>query len=83
MAIVIVKQLFGGIGMNFANPALVGRIVLFISFAGSMNKLSLIHIFPPYRDVGHPAGFQHVRGVRLLRRALHAGGRVGLSLIHI
>ena len=34
----IVKQLFGGIGMNFANPALVGRIVLFISFAGSMNK---------------------------------------------
>ena len=37
-AIVVVKQLFGGIGMNFANPALVGRIVLFISFAGSMNK---------------------------------------------
>ena len=38
VAIVVVKQLFGGIGMNFANPALVGRIVLFISFAGSMNK---------------------------------------------
>ena len=37
-SIVVVKQLFGGIGMNFANPALVGRIVLFISFAGSMNK---------------------------------------------
>ena len=38
MAIIVVKQLFGGIGMNFANPALVGRIVLFISFAGAMNK---------------------------------------------
>ena len=38
VAIVIVKQLFGGIGMNFANPALVGRIVLFVSFASSMNK---------------------------------------------
>ena len=38
MAIVIVKQLFGGIGMNFANPALVGRIVLFVSFASSMNN---------------------------------------------
>ena len=38
VAIIVVKQLFGGIGMNFANPALVGRIVLFISFAGSMNK---------------------------------------------
>ena len=38
VAIIIVKQLFGGIGMNFANPALVGRIVLFISFASSMNN---------------------------------------------
>ncbi len=38
VAIIVVKQLFGGIGMNFANPALVGRIVLFISFAGSMNQ---------------------------------------------
>ena len=37
-AIVVVKQLFGGIGMNFANPALVGRIVLFVSFASSMNN---------------------------------------------
>ena len=36
-AIIIVKQLFGGIGMNFANPALVGRIVLFVSFASEMN----------------------------------------------
>jgi electron transport complex protein RnfD len=38
IAIVIVKQMFGGIGMNFANPALVGRIVLFVSFATAMNK---------------------------------------------
>jgi electron transport complex protein RnfD len=36
VAIVIVKQLFGGIGMNFANPALVGRIVLFVSFSSAM-----------------------------------------------
>jgi electron transport complex protein RnfD len=35
-AIVIVKQLFGGIGKNFANPAIVGRIVLLISFATNM-----------------------------------------------
>ena len=37
VAIIVVKQLFGVIGMNFANPALVGRIFLFISFAGEMN----------------------------------------------
>ena len=28
VAIAVVKQLFGGIGQNFANPAIVGRIVL-------------------------------------------------------
>ena len=37
IAIVVTKQLFGGLGFNFANPALVGRIVLFISFASEMN----------------------------------------------
>lgn len=35
-AIVVVKQLFGGLGCNFANPAIVGRIVLFISFPAAM-----------------------------------------------
>lgn len=36
VAIVIIKQLFGGIGFNFANPALVGRIVLFLGFTARM-----------------------------------------------
>lgn len=36
VAIVIVKQLFGGIGYNLANPALVGRIVLFLGFTTRM-----------------------------------------------
>ena len=35
-AIVITKQLFGGIGQNFANPAIVSRIVLMLSFTGRM-----------------------------------------------
>lgn len=35
-AIVVVKQLFGGIGQNFANPALTARIVLFLSFSSQM-----------------------------------------------
>ncbi len=37
-AIVVVKQMFGGIGQNFANPAITGRIVLFISFAAHMTN---------------------------------------------
>ncbi len=35
-AIIIVKQLFGGIGKNFVNPALAGRAVLLASYAGTM-----------------------------------------------
>ena len=35
-AIVVVKQLFGGIGKNFVNPALAGRAFMFISWAGAM-----------------------------------------------
>lgn len=36
VAIIIVKQLFGGIGQNLVNPAVTARIVLFISFATEM-----------------------------------------------
>ncbi len=36
IAIVVVKQLFGGLGRNFANPAITARIVLLVSFAGPM-----------------------------------------------
>lgn len=38
VAIVIVKCLFGGIGQNFANPAITARIVLMMSFGGAMMK---------------------------------------------
>ena len=38
IAIVIVKQLFGGIGQNFANPAIVARIVLMVSFPTAMSN---------------------------------------------
>ncbi|MBQ4354539.1 MAG: RnfABCDGE type electron transport complex subunit D [Clostridia bacterium] len=39
-AIVIVKQLFGGIGKNFVNPALAARVFLF-SWAGEMTTFQL------------------------------------------
>lgn len=35
-AILVTKQLFGGIGHNFANPAIVGRIALAVSFPSLM-----------------------------------------------
>ena len=38
VAIVVVKQIFGGLGHNFANPAIVGRIVLMLSFPAAMSN---------------------------------------------
>lgn len=35
-AVAVVKQLFGGLGCNFANPAITGRVFLLLSFAGDM-----------------------------------------------
>ena len=41
IAIVIVKQLFGGMGQNFANPAITARVALFIGFATAMTNFPL------------------------------------------
>ena len=52
VSIVIVKELFGGIGRNFANPAIVGRMVLAVSFTSRMtafpfpNPLSGVDALP-------------------------------------
>ncbi len=35
-AIVVIKQFFGGIGQNFVNPAIGGRIVMLVSFSSAM-----------------------------------------------
>lgn len=38
VAIIVIKQFFGGIGDNFVNPALGGRIVLMLSFSKNMSS---------------------------------------------
>ena len=40
-AIIIVKQLYGGLGQNFMNPALAARCFLLISFTGLMSAFTL------------------------------------------
>ena len=39
-AIIVVKQLFGGLGQNFMNPALAARCFLLISFTGRMTSFT-------------------------------------------
>lgn len=38
IAIILVKQIFGGLGSNFMNPALTARAVLFVSWASIMTS---------------------------------------------
>ena len=38
VAIILVKQLFGGLGKNFANPAITARIVMFLAFSVTMTN---------------------------------------------
>ena len=48
-AIIVVKQLFGGIGQNLVNPAVTARVFMFIAFATPMTS------WPTPRG-GHAAG---------------------------
>ncbi len=41
VAIVVVKQFFGGLGQNFVNPAIAARIILMLSFATAMTSWTL------------------------------------------
>ena len=40
VAIILVKQLFGGLGKNFANPAITARIFMFLAFSVTMTNWS-------------------------------------------
>lgn len=44
VAIVLTKELFGGIGRNFANPAIVGRIFLAVAFPVAMTTFAAPHL---------------------------------------
>ena len=51
VAIVVTKQLFGGIGQNFANPAIVGRIVMMLSFTAYMSNWAKPYWYRESADV--------------------------------
>lgn len=70
-AIIIVKQLYGGLGQNFMNPALAARCFLLISFAGLMNNFSSASI-----------GFDSLTSATPLA-AMRAGSSVDLSALFL
>ena len=74
LAIVLVKQLFGGIGSNFMNPALTARAILFISWSGLMSTYPIAQPMAFTADV--------VTGATPLN-TLNAGSTEGLNLLDL
>ena len=70
-AIIIVKQLYGGLGQNFMNPALAARCFLLTSFALFMNNFSSAKL-----------GFDSLTGATPLAQ-LRAGETVDLASLVI
>ncbi len=70
-AIIVVKQLYGGLGQNFMNPALAARCFLLISFAGLMNDFSSASI-----------GFDSLTGATPLA-SMRAGTGADLSALFL
>ncbi|MBR4910994.1 MAG: RnfABCDGE type electron transport complex subunit D [Clostridia bacterium] len=56
-AIIVVKQMFGGLGYNFVNPALSARVILLVSFPSFMTVFSeptsdVVTSATPLADIG-------------------------------
>ena len=55
-AIIVVKQLFGGIGKNLVNPAITARIIMFISFATEMTTWTVPRMAADATSTATPLG---------------------------
>ena len=51
IAIVVVKQMFGGIGQNFVNPAITARIILLASFPSMMSTWAVPFFYKTSSDI--------------------------------
>lgn len=74
IAIILVKQCFGGLGGNFMNPALAARAVLFVSWTGIMGSnypatrfmadaasgATPLSVMKPLMEMGHEAVLEGV-----------------------
>ena len=65
IAIIVVKQLFGGIGKNIVNPAITARVVLFISFATEMTTWTVPKMAADVTSTATPLGVLGEGGAEL------------------
>ena len=83
-AIVVVKQLYGGIGCNFLNPALAGRAALLASYATSMTTWAIPRVRPDVVSAATPMAMMKEGAFDTLFATYSVGdmflGRIGGSL---
>lgn len=82
-AIIIVKMLFGGIGKNFANPAITARIFLMLAWAGVMTRFvapvdlsdgaNLFVYFKEALNIDLPAAITTATPFDAVKQALESG----------
>lgn len=65
IAIIVVKQLFGGVGKNIVNPAITARVVLFISFATEMTTWTVPRMAADVTSTATPLGVLGEGGAEL------------------
>ena len=80
VAVIVVKQLFGGMGKNIVNPAITARIVLFISFATEMTTWPLPKMAADATSTATPLGVLAEGGAELPSNMQMFLGFIGSSM---
>lgn len=73
VAIFVVKQMFGGLGNNFVNPAITARIVLLISFPTAMTKFTAVFSYNVAVTSPTPIAVEKAIGIKELLLLPHSG----------
>ena len=90
-AIIIVKMLFGGIGKNFANPAITARIFLMLAWAGVMTRFvapvdlsdgaNLFVYFKEALNIDLPAAITTATPFDTVKQALESGANLDCDMM--
>lgn len=76
-AIAVAKWTFGGLGANWANPAIAGRVFVFFSFSSSMSEF----VLP--RMIGGADFVSSATPMSLIKTAVNAGESMGMTSLEI
>ncbi len=75
-AMLVVKWTFGGLGANWMNPALAGRVFVFFSWTGAMTRWTMPKTLPA------PDGFSAATPLGIVKAAQN-GGRTGTAPLEL